>query len=421
MKRIRRNAAILLFAFTTLSLIDCGSTGKARFFNDQAYHFQTLRALNDVKADGAEVGEVLEAVKRIREGNPQSWYEGWETIAEEVLTRAERYKDPRSKGRAYLRAHNYIRTAEFFLPPKDEKRIPSFQRGADLFYKGLDLLEVRYEKIRIPYTETNHLNAVYYPGPKGADDKPLLILVGGFDSTLEELYFVLGPAAYERGYNVLTYEGPGQGSVIRNHDLGFTPEWEKPTKAVIDKFLSGHKRPPKMILAGMSLGGYFAPRAAAFEERIDGVVSYDVFFDGGEIARKTVPGFVDWLREKKYDRLIDLLVSVKSAFSPSFAWGVSNGKWTMKTANARETMDAFRTYSLKEVSSKIKQDVLILAGEKDHFIPLQQLEEFRSSLTNAKSVTTVIYDSNSGGAEHCQLGAQALWHADFFDWLSRFQ
>lgn len=415
----------LYYTFTVivsiLVLTACNSTGNTRFFKDQAYHFQTLRALNDVKTDGAEVGEVMEAIRSIREGDAQSWYEGWENAAERVSTRAEKYLDRKSRGRAYLRAHNYVRTAEFFLPPDDAKRIPSFRKGVELFYKGLDTLGIRYERIAIPYEEGTRLNAVYYPGPKGAGRKPLLILLGGFDSTLEELYFVLGQAAYERGFNLLTYEGPGQGSVIRFQNLGFTHEWEKPTKAVIDSFLSGHERPSKMILIGMSLGGYLAPRAAAFEERIDGVVSYDAFFDGGEIARKTVPGFVDWLRENRLDRWIDALVYVKSSFSPSFAWAVSNAQWTMKTKNPRESMDAFRAYSLRDSASKIRQDVLILTGEEDHFIPPGQAEEFRSSLTNAKSVTSIRYDRASGGAEHCQLGAQVLWHADFFGWMTRFE
>ncbi|WP_241547911.1 alpha/beta hydrolase family protein [Leptospira stimsonii] len=400
--------------------LQCGTVGQSRFFKDQAYHFQTLRALNDIRTDGADTGEVLETIRQIREGDSENWFLSWEKLAMRVLERAEKIQDPLSRGYAYLRAHNYIRTAEFFLSPEDERRLPSFQKGVNLFYKGLDILEVRYERIKVSY-EDKQLNAVYYPGPIGSEKKPLIVLVGGFDSTLEELYFVLVKSAYDRGYSVLTYEGPGQGSVIRTQDLGFTPEWEKPTKNVIDTFLSKHPKPKAMILMGMSLGGYFAPRAAAFDDRFEGVVSYDVLYDFGEVAERTVPNFVLWLKERKYDGLIELLVSIKSYFSPSFDWGVKNGRWTMKTANARETLDAFSAYSLESIAPKIKQDVLILAGTEDHFIPLKQVEDFRSKLKNARSVTTVIYDRASGGAEHCQFGAQALWQADFFDWMMRFK
>lgn len=410
---------LLFLILFMIFLIRCGKSGQIRFFKDQAYHFQTLRALNDIRADGADTGEVFEAVRQIREGDSESWFLTWEALAERVLERGEKIKNPMSRGYAYLRAHNYVRTAEFFLSPEDKRRLPSFQKGVDLFYKGLDTLLVRYERIKIPY-EGKQLNAVYYPGPAGFEKKPLIVLVGGFDSTLEELYFVLVKSAFERGYGVLTYEGPGQGSAIRTQNLGFIPEWEKPTKIVIDAFLSKHSKPKEMILVGMSLGGYLAPRAAAFDDRFSGVVAYDVLYDFGEVAENTVPSFVLWLKKNRYDGLIEVLVSIKSAFSPSFAWGVKNGRWTLKTENARETLDAFSKYSLETVASQIKQDVLILAGTEDHFIPLKQVEDFKSKLTNAKSVTTVIYDKASGGAEHCQFGAQSLWHADFFDWMLRF-
>ena len=69
------------------------------------------------------------------------------------------------------------------------------------------------------------------------------------------------------------------------------------------------------------------------------------------------------------------------------------------------------------MAQRIKGDVLILAGEDDHFVPVEQVNKFKGSLSRARSVTTVIYDRESGGSEHCQLGAVTLWHSTFFDWL----
>lgn len=387
-----------------------------RFFDDQAYHFQTLRALNDIRADGADVGEVLETVRHIREGDAQSWFHAWEATANRVLQRAARLSDPTSRGRAHLRAHNYLRTAEFFLPPDDDKRLPAFDRSVEVFYAGLDLLGVRYEKVRARFG-SHHLNAVYYPGPLGAEMKPLIVVCGGFDSTLEELYFTLAQAAHERGFSVLTYEGPGQGAALRKGQLGFTPAWEKPTAAVMDAFLATHPRPPSIVLVGMSLGGYLAPRAAAFDDRFDGVVAYDVMYDVGGVAEHMTPGFVVWLQKNGFDALTEMLVGIKAMLSPSFAWAVDNGKWTMNAGTASETLRGFREYTLAPVADRITQDTLILVGEEDHFIPVQQAIDFERALTNARSVTTIVYDRNSGGAEHCQLGAQSLWHADFFEWL----
>lgn len=148
---------------------------------------------------------------------------------------ASNTNDAISKGDALLRAHNYYRSAEFFLAPNDPRRASVWKKNIDAFYKGLDVLGVNDERIPVPYGD-HHLNAVYYPGPAGAENKPLLVVVGGYDSTVEELYFHVVAAVHQRGYSVLTYEGPGQGAVLREQGLTFTPKWEKPTSAVLDTF-----------------------------------------------------------------------------------------------------------------------------------------------------------------------------------------
>ncbi|WP_239020430.1 alpha/beta hydrolase family protein [Novacetimonas pomaceti] len=84
-----------------------------------------------------------------------------------------------------------------------------------------------------------------------------------------------------------------------------------------------------------------------------------------------------------------------------------------------ETVGAIRPYTLRDVARKITADVLILVGEHDHFIPASQANDFAKTCTAARSVETVTFDTLSGGAEHCQLGAQTLWHAAFFSWMIR--
>jgi alpha-beta hydrolase superfamily lysophospholipase len=275
-------------------------------------------------------------------------------------------------------------------------------------------LGVRYERITVPYGKY-HLNAVYYPGPQGADSKPLIVLVGGYDSTLEELYMQFVPAAYAHGYSVLTYEGPGQGSIIRKQGLTFTPQWEKPNGAVLDTFLANHAKPPKIVLIGESMGGYLAPRAAAFDNRIDGVVAYDVFFDGYAIATRKVPPFAFWLRRNHYDGTLKFLAGLNN--DPGATWAQQNGMWTLGAKDSFSVLDAFRPYTLAPVASRIHADVLALAGADDHFVPVNQIDEFKKSLVNARSVTAITYDRASGGAEHCQLGAPSLWQTTVFEWI----
>lgn len=391
--------------------------GERRFFHDQAFHFQTLRALNNVRSDGAETGEVLEIIANIRQGDTASWYHAWEAAARCIILQAARIADARSRGQSLLRAHNYLRTAEFFLAPSDPKRASTFRRNVDAFEAGLDAMQVQRERTRIPYGQ-HYLNAIFYPGPAGAEPQQLLVLCGGFDSTLEELYFVLVPEAHDRGFDVLTFEGPGQGAVLREQKLTCTSEWELPTKAVLDAHFARHPPRGKTIMIGMSMGGYLAPRAAAFDRRIDGVVAYDVLYDFGAVARATVPAFALWLRARRWDALLSALIAAKIRLSTGFAWSVANGQWVLGTAGAMETLDALDSYTLALVAGRIRSDVLILVGADDHFIPTGQAESFARALTTARSVRTIIYERGSGGSAHCQMGAQSLWHADLFDWIA---
>ena len=83
--------------------------------------------------------------------------------------------------------------------------------------------------------------------------KDVLVVNGGFDSTLEELYFTIGSAAIERGFHVLIFEGPGQGNLLRRYNLPLTHAWEKPAAAAIDS-LPLHCKPHRIIGVGISLG-----------------------------------------------------------------------------------------------------------------------------------------------------------------------
>jgi hypothetical protein len=292
-KRILLGVVIVILAAVIWHLMDRPpqDLGSPRYFTDQTYNFETLRVLNDTSVAGGDSGEVGQAIAGLKAGDAQGWYDRWSAAGDRALALATRTGDPMSKGNALLRAHNYYRAAEFFLAPDDARRPLVWKKNTGAFYNGLDVLGVKYERIPVPYGKY-HLNAVYYPGPAGSENKPLLVVVGGYDSTMEELYFSVAAAANQRGYSVLTYEGPGQGSVLREQGLTFTPEWEKPNGAVLDTFLAKHVTSGKIVLIGESMGGYLAPRAAAFDPRITGVVAYDAFFDGGAIASRNVPPFV---------------------------------------------------------------------------------------------------------------------------------
>lgn len=386
---------------TTASINEVKAAGVKRLFDDQTYHFQALRVLSDATVGAADVAETLQTISRISAGDESTWYQEFSNIAIQSEKVAATCKDKLSSGLAYHRAHTYWRTAEFLLKPDDARRNTAWKRQISNFNLGLETLNIAHEHIAIPY-EDGMLKGIYYPA-KGGEKKPLIVVCGGFDGTLEELYFFMGKSGNDRGYNVLTYEGPGQGAPLREHNMYFTHEWEKPTSAMLNSFLATHSTPDSIILMGVSLGGYLAPRAAAFDDRIDGVIALDIMYDFGAVIAP--------FRQLAQDPVMSQLSGVR--------WALDNGRWVFGKTTNDEFIDETANYKLEGISHKIKGDVLILAGETDHFVPVEQVGQFTKALTNARSVESVIYDAASGGGEHCQLGAVTLWQATTFDWIAR--
>ena len=404
-------ASILVFFALTQK-----RTGISRFFaQDQEYHYMTLRVMADAPGGGAETSEVLSIIGRIPEGDDEKWYSEWNQFAQLLEAKGNSLKNPVSRGRALLRAHSYYRNAEYLLSPADPRRLPTYRKGRDAFYRGLDSLGVRYRHISVPYGDYK-LHAVYYPGD-GKPGKPLLLTCGGFDSTLEEQYFFFIKAALDRGYSCLSFEGPGQGSIIREQGLPFTPEWEKPTKAVLDEFLKRYEKPGKIVMIGASLGGYLAPRAAAFEKRIDGVVSFGILYDFEEAATRRIPNFVKYLINHGYRDTARTLMNLKMKTDTTIRFGIHNAQWTLGVNDPVDVPKAMSKFKLAGVAGMIRCPVLIVAGENDHLVPAEQVEKLKNALVNAKSVTVRIFKSEDGGGEHCQMGAFSIFHEALFDWL----
>ena len=141
----------------------------------------------------------------------------------------------------------------------------------DSFRRGAALLAVPPEIVRIPY-EDSFLPGYYFRAAADVAPRATMILTNGYDGTAEELYFANGAAALERGYNVLAFDGPGQGTMIIDHGVPLRPDWENVITPVVDYLLARPDvDPERIVLVGLSLGGYLAPRAATAEHRLAAV------------------------------------------------------------------------------------------------------------------------------------------------------
>src|SRR5574338_466082 len=316
-------------------------------FTDKTFSCELLRAASYGLYGGSEIGEVLATAKQIRQGDFESWYQAWhktaaraESIAEEARTKGHRV----SAGQAFLRASNYYRTAEFFLAPEDPRRPPTFERSRQTFWQFLALSGLCVEQVRTPYEGTT-LPGYFYRVDDSGIPRPTLLALGGFDSTGEELYFFAAAAALQRGYNILTFEGPGQGEPLRVQHLPARPDYEVPVRAAVDYLWTRSEVDRERVaLMGTSLGGYYAPRAAAFEPRLKALIVYGVLFDLWTMRTKTKPMLArlgDWKSKPRVEAVLQLT----ARFNAELRWQIENGMWVFGAQNVFELIREMRRYS----------------------------------------------------------------------------
>jgi hypothetical protein len=253
------------------------------FFDDSQFDFQTLRLLGSAGSGDAEAGEVLSTAARITAGDFESWTAQWLATARRVHHIAGECQERGhivSAVQAYLRAANYYRVAEFYLhgDPADS-RIRQLSRTARSCFRAALALDQRdVQTLVIPYAGTT-LPGYYYPATRTSGPAATLVAHTGFDGTEEELR-AIALAANVRGMHCATFEGPGQGAVVREQGLPFRPDWEAVVTPVLDHVLTlPGVDPERIALLGLSFGGYLAPRAAAFDHRLSACVANGGVFD----------------------------------------------------------------------------------------------------------------------------------------------
>ena len=420
MKKLFFKSVVLFIIFCCISSCKV-QTGTGYLFKDKTFNFEAKRVLQYAVDRSAEINEVLQTVSRIKEKDTESWYNEWLKTANKIDSLATfGLYDSLYKANLFARAHTYYRTAEFFLLANDKRKIEVYNKSITTFYKSLDLENVDYIKMQIPYKES-FLSGVFFQGNEKAKDNPLIVIVNGYDSYKEETYFLLAEEAINKGYAVLIYDGPGQGESIRKNNLLMTHEWEKPNSAVLDFFIENQYIPDDIILFGYSLGGILVTRASAFDKRITGIVNFDIFYDFADAALYESPDNFKSaiINKEKISGTTKFVMKKMLKYNPHFRWAMTQGEFVfgLNSQKPWEILQEYTKYTIKDISENVTCKVLLMAGEEDHFVPVSFLELNRQALRNAQNITTISYSEETGGQEHCQVGAILNWRADFFKWL----
>lgn len=381
---------------------------------------QALRALGAAPYEGSDVGEVLHAATSAKGTDLGSWHAAWTAQADRVLELAETELAAgrtESARRAFFRACTYDRTAGVMLmeTPVDPRLAVSYRRQAESFRRGAALLPIPPETVAIPYEGTT-LPGYFLRASGDPTPRRTVILVNGYDGTAEELYFSSGAAASARGYHVLMFDGPGQGVVLLEQGLTMRHDWEAVVTPAVDHLLA---RPEvddsQVVLIGLSLGGYLAPRAASYEHRLAACVADCGSYDLSTAATERIPGPLraglddpDGFRGRMLDRILG-----RVAASPTGGWALRRGMMVHGVDSPAAYLRALHDYTLAGHADKITCPTLVCNAEGDDISA--SAPQLAAALTCPHELIT--FTAADGADDHCEAGARQLFHARTFGWL----
>jgi len=372
--------------------------GTYNFNKEPNFNFQLNRVVMWENGEPEEIQKVSDKIV-----DSDSWVKTLQELAE----KAEK------KGNIDAQI-GYLRMSEFFMYDSNPQKVETYKKAKELFYRHNEKIIHEHQIVmsKVPYG--NGYLPVMSCKATGIRQGSIL-LHGGNDSYLEEFFNSL-LYLQENGFDVYLFEGPGQGGVLREQKIVFDPAWEKPVKAILDYF-----QLEEVTLIGTSLGGYLAPRAAAFEKRITKVIGWSIFPDYFDVIFARVPKFlkcfVNGLFLIKMEGILNGLYKKLMKKDELLKWGILHGMYAYGASTPMGYAKKIREFTLKGIGDQVTQDVLVIAGKEDHFIDPKLLHEEYDLLTNAKSLSFQIFSNQDDAGSHCNVGNMKLTMDTMIQWI----
>jgi len=283
----------------------------------------------------------------------------------------------RTAGEAWIAAAVSYHFGKFVWMLDMDRHYAAADSSIEAMATGLSLLDPTFERIDIPFAGATMAGNLRRP--PGVDRPPLVILVAGLDSTKEEFFHVEN-TLLARGLATFSLDGPGQGETGRV--LHIRPDFEAPVGAVLDVLCA---RPDlagdRAGLLGVSLGGYYGARAAAFEPRIRAAVLSGGCYDYGALIRDRAP----------------------HSFA-TFMHGCG-------TTSRDEAYAVAERMTLAGVASQITQPLLVVFGKLDRLVPWQHADRLAAEAPNAE-----LWLFEQGN--HVCMNMTYRWRPQAADWLA---
>lgn len=386
-------------------------------FNDTEMDFQLIRQLGASAYRGSSIGECLTIANTISDGNPEQWVKEFECLAEwQKKDGMERLvKNHIISGREQLlKASNSYRAAEYYSPCTSAHHRKLGLSSADCFCTAVANMEYHFENHSIPYHEIN-LPAYFISPANDGIKRNTIMIVSGFDGTLEEEFIMRGLAAVERGYNVIHFAGPGQMDLFRKYqDTFFEPDFESVVHRVINYFEFRHEIDMSTLtLMGISFGGYFATRAACHEPRIKALIANSPILDLHAYMCSFVSMDPGKMSESDDFTINDLPSIPDEVMPPQLKIQTEQLIQRFGQHSFKSTFEYLKQFTVGNSLSTLKIPALALLGASEGGEPQKQFKEF---CVQTKAAHYEFSDFEGAGS-HCQVGNTPYANAVVYDWL----
>jgi alpha-beta hydrolase superfamily lysophospholipase len=412
MKKFRKHAVgIVLLFFVSLAIplqalaAAEGATGAAGFMmfpGDYTWSAAVRGAIGASIGGGGELGEINKVCVALKgkSGDNAAWFTEWNKMGEKVALLADQAKEKGHKetaSAAYMRAAHYIEIGERLRQPRTPETQAAYARAVELFKKGApDASFLSIEPVEVPFEGGKSLPA-YFVKKKGAPAAkyPTVVFFDGLDVTKEILYFRIADIV-KRGMACLLVDGPGNGESIRFRGMPGRYDAEVAGTAAVN-YLETRTDVDKDRLAimGVSLGGYFAPRVAAFEKRYKACVSWGAAWDYHAVWK----------------------ARVDAAFKTALSVPGEHIAWFLGVKTMDEALKKLEPWTLEGVAGKVQCPFLLTHGEADAQVSMDIARKEFAEI-GSKDKTFKVFTREEGGSEHCQGDNFTIGIAYIADWLS---
>ncbi|HTM08891.1 MAG TPA: alpha/beta fold hydrolase [Verrucomicrobiae bacterium] len=353
--------------------------------------FHILRLAAEAGQGGGDIFDIARLAARLEPDDRPGWERGWLELAEKIEAEAKRALaagHPQSAIAHFFSANQYYRMSDVFLTAAEmERKRQRFLKAQENFRAAAGLSLPPIEVIRVRSGGEEYDGYLCHPDHPKPGKWPAILFLGGADAYAEEIYFGARPML-ARGWAVLLADTPGRGSSHYVKNIPTRPDYEVPAKACID-YLAARPEvdPDRIAVMGISMAGYYAPRAAAFEQRVKALVCWSGC----------------------YSILDDLYL-----FCPALQPTLRRILGGVDDAEARERLKHF---TMQGAAEKIKCPTLITHGGADRLMRVEGARRLFAELGSADKTLKIYDDPRAGGTIHCSHDDWAHNIPYMLDWL----